>query len=166
MNSKYFAKKRIMFIQKEDYNYLIYNLILLLDNLECFNQDKMFSDFRKIAYLVDFISSSKSIEYYSKDEIGQIYSKAQIKKKLLSHVLIVLKNKEYLGINLNRKHQTFDIWLKKENIPSDFFDDEIFRNEIGKINELKQVYNRLRTTTVKTLLEKFYNKKGVLTWEI
>ena len=93
MKDKNFAKKRLMFIQKEDYNYLCYNLILLLDNLECNSEDQKFKDFRKVAYLIDFISSSRNFKDYSKDELINIYSKAQLKKKLLSHILIVLKNR-------------------------------------------------------------------------
>ena len=37
-----------MFIQKEDYNYLIYNLLLVLNYLECTEESKAFKDFRRI----------------------------------------------------------------------------------------------------------------------
>lgn len=166
MKDKNFAKKRLMFIQKEDYNYLCYNFILLLDNLDCTDEDKKFKDFRKVAYLIDFISSSKNYEDYSKDELMTIYSKAQLKKKLLSHLLIVLKNKDYLGISINSSHKSFDVWLKKENLPLDFFDKDYFINEINNLNKIKRSVHSLKTTTIKTLVDSFFTSKNILTWEI
>lgn len=166
MKDKNFAKKRLMFIQKEDYNYLCYNLILLLDHLGCKNENQSFKDFRKAAYLIDFISSSKNIDEYSKDELINIYSKAQLKKKLLSHLLIVLKNKDYLGISVNSSHKSFDIWLKKENIPSEFFNKDYFTNEIKNLDKIKKYTYGLKTTTIKTMVNSFFTSKNILTWEI
>jgi hypothetical protein len=166
MKSKDFAKKRLMFIQKEDYNYLCYNLILLLDTLECIDESQRFRDFRKAAYLIDFISSSKDFGDYSKDELINIYSKAQLKKKLLSHLLIVLKNRDYLGISINSAHKSFDIWLIKKNIPSEFFNQEYFVNEINNLNKLKRSIRSLKTTTIKTMVDSFFTSKNILTWEI
>ncbi|MFD2914141.1 hypothetical protein [Psychroserpens luteus] len=166
MMDKLSAKKRMMFIQKEDYNYLCYNLILILNKLECTEESNEFRDFRKIAYLVDFTSSSKVIADFSQDELGNIYSKAQLKKKLLSHLLIVLKNKDYLGISINRTHKSFDIWLKKKNLPEDFFDNDVFNNELKNIEKLKKEIRGLRTTTIKTMVNTLFTSKNILTWEI
>lgn len=166
MKDKNFAKKRLMFIQKEDYNYLCYNLILLLDNLECNSEDQKFKDFRKVAYLIDFISSSRNFKDYSKDELINIYSKAQLKKKLLSHILIVLKNRDYLGISINNVHKSFDIWLKKDNLPPDFFNGDYFINEINNINNIKGSIRSLKSTKIKTMVDEFFTSKNILTWEI
>lgn len=166
MKDKNFAKKRLMFIQKEDYNFLCYNLILVLDVLQCTKETETFHDFRKIAYLIDFISSSKDIDDYTKDELMNIYSKAQLKKKLLSHLLIALKNKDYLGISINTTHKSFDIWLKRENLPEDFFDKEYFSNEIINLLQLKKSIRLLKTTTIKTMVNNLFTSKNILTWEI
>jgi len=166
MKTKNFAKKRLMFIQKEDYNFLCYNLILVLDVLKCTKETETFHDFRKIAYLIDFISSSKNIQEYSKDELINIYSKAQLKKKLLSHLLVVLKNKNFLGISINTTHKSFDVWLKRENIPDHFFNDEYFSNEITNLLQLKTDIRGLKTTTIKTMVDKLFTSKNILTWEI
>jgi hypothetical protein len=164
--NKEFAKKRLMFIQKEDYNYLIYNLLLILETLGCNNESTAFHDFRKIAYLIDFISSSKVVDNYSQDELGIIYSKSQLKKKLLSHVLVILKNKEYIDISINRVHKSFDIWLIKDNIPQNFLGNDIFENEIKNILCLKKQIKRLRGVTIKNMVDCIFTTKNVLTWEI
>jgi hypothetical protein len=166
MLNKQNAKKRMMFIQKEDYNYLCYNLILILSNLGCTKESYQFKDFRKIAYLVDFTSAIKNIDDFSQDELGSIYSKAHIKKKLLSHLLIVLKNKDYLGISMNKKHKSFDIWLKTENIPKDFFDKDIFSNELNNFEVLRKKIRGIRNTTIKTMVDTLFTSNEILTWEI
>ncbi|CAA0183343.1 conserved hypothetical protein [Tenacibaculum maritimum] len=160
------ARKRMMFIQKEDYNYLCYNLIIILNNLGCTKESYQFKDFRKIAYLIDFISASKNIDDFSQDELGGIYSKVHIKKKLLSHLLIILKNKDYLGISMNKTHKSFDIWLKIDNIPKTFFDKDIFYNELDNFEILKTKIRGIRNTTIKTMVDKLFTSKNILTWEI
>ncbi len=166
MIDKQNARKRMMFIQKEDYNYLCYNLIIILNNLGCTKESYQFKDFRKIAYLVDFTSAIKNIDDFSQDELGSIYSKTHIKKKLLSHLLIVLKNKGYLGISMNKTHKSFDIWLKTENIPNAFFDKDIFYNELNNFEILKKKIRGIRNTTIKTMVDTLFTSKNILTWEI
>lgn len=166
MKTKELAKKRIMFIQKEDYNFLTYNLLILLNALDCSNESKRFKDFRKIAYLIEFINSGADIEKYSKFELANIYSKSQLRKQLLSHLLIVLRNHNFIDISINRTHNSFDIWLKKENIPSDFFDQDLFKSELNNIKELKQRITALKVTTVKTLVDKVFSSHNIITWEI
>ena len=166
MKNKSFAKKRMMFIQKEDYNFLTYNLLLLLFSLKCTSESSRFRDFRKVAYLVDFINSGANIEKYSQNELANIYSKAQLKRQLISHLLIVLKNHDFLGVSINTTHKSFDIWLNIENIPKDFFNKEIFEREINNINTLKKYAHSLKTVPVKKLVDEIFTSNNVLTWEI
>ncbi len=164
--NKYSAKKRMMFIQKEDYNFLAYNLLVLLDTLGCTEESKKFRDFRKIAYLVDFINSDRQLNDYSQNELASIYSKAHLKKQLMSHLLVVLKNKNYIDVSINSTYNSFDIWLQKENIPSDFFNKEVFKNEISNIIELKKLAHSLKTVPIIKLVDSLFTSKNVLTWEV
>ena len=166
MKNKEFARKRIMFIQKEDYNYLIYNLLLVLNYLECTEESKAFKDFRRIAYILDFLGSTKSMNEYTQEELGNIYIKAQLKKKLLSHVLIILKNKGYIEISPNSRNSIFDIWINKHNIPNNFWNDELFKIELCRLNEIKKILTRFRVGTIKTLAERMFKNKNVIIWEV
>lgn len=159
------AKKRMMFIQREDYNFLTYNFLILLNELKCVSEDKKFNDFRKIAYLVEFISNNIDIEEYTEIELSNIYLRAQLKKKLLSHLMITLKNKQYLDISLNSTHKTLDVWINKEKIPNEFFDSEYFSLEISNIKKLKKFAKIAPKQKLKTLVDKLYKNRGVLTWE-
>ena len=131
MKNKEFAKKRMMFIQKEDYNFLTYNLMILLYSLDCTDESKKFRDFRKTAYLIDFINSGGNICEYSQNELAIIYSKAQLKKQLISHLLVVLRNHDFIGVSINTKYNSFDIWLNLNKIPEDFFNRDFFKSDIS-----------------------------------
>ncbi|MFH0709380.1 MAG: hypothetical protein V2A75_04150 [Pseudomonadota bacterium] len=163
---KQLAKKRMMFIQKEDYNFLTYNFLLLLNELDCNSETNRFHDFRRIAYLIEFISNMTDIEDYQTIELSNIYLRAQLKKKLLSHLIITLKNKGYLDASLNTVHRTLDIWIYKEKIPNDFFDIEYFKKEIKNIKKIKKFASIQKQQKLKTMVDKLFTDRGVLTWEI
>ena len=160
------AKRRIMFIQNEDYNFLAYNLLLFLDEFKCYSEKTRFRDFRKIAYLIEFISSSRQIDEYGIFELSDIYLNAQLKKKLLSHLIVTLQNKDYLDISLNRTHKTIELWIKKENIPKDFFDKEKFKREISNIKRLKKEFKITKVSKLTKLIDDIFTSKGVSTWEV
>lgn len=164
--TKKFAKKRIMFIQSEDYNFLTYNLLIFLNEMGSYSESTRFKDFRKIAYLIDFISSSKNLDDYERFELSNIYLKAQLKKKLLSHLIITLQNKEYIDISLNNTHKTIELWIKKDNIPKDFFNKKIFKREIENIKKLKKELNIRKNTSLKKLVDNIFTNRGVSTWEV
>lgn len=167
MQNKNAAKKRLMFIQKEDYNFLAYNTIILLDELGCTSESKKFRDFRKIAYLIDFINEGGNPKNFDQQQLAKIYSRAQIKKKLLHHLLIVLKNKKIISVSANATSTTIDLWLNKDMIPLDFLDFTFFKNEIANIIELKTALGgALKTLTIKTLADKIFTQNNVLTWEV
>lgn len=166
MKDKEFAKKRMMFIQKEDYNFLTYNLLILLYTLDCIDESKRFRDFRKTAYLVDFINSGGNISDYSQNELAIIYYKAQLKKQLISHLLVVLRNHDFIGVSINTTYNSFDIWLNLSKIPEDFFNISFFENEISNINILKKHARSLKTVPVKKLVDSLFTSNNVITWEI
>lgn len=166
METKYFAKKRLMFIQDEDYNYLVYNSLIILYVLKCTDKSKAFNDFRKIAYLIDFVNININSNSLTEADYANIYSKAQLKKQLIYHIILILKNNELIDIDVNTTHQSLNIWLKLENIPDDFFENSIFENEIQNVNDLNKSISLLRTTTIKRLSDILFTQHNVLTWEI
>ena len=160
------AKKRLMFIPTEDYNFLAYNLLIFLDEMKCYNEKTKFKDFRKIAYLIDFISSSANLDDYELSELSNIYFKAQLKKKLLSHLIITLQNRGFLDISLNTTHRTIELWINKENIPKDFFDKEKFQREISNIKKLKKELKITKVSKLTKLVDAIFTNRGVSTWEV
>lgn len=167
MNSKQAAKRRIMFIQKEDYNFLAYTMIILLDTLDCSSEQKLFRDFRKIAYMVDLINQGGDFTKYTRDQLSTIYSKALIKKQLIHHLLHILSNRHYIGVSRNNTHKSLDVWVKKENIPDNFIDKTFFKNEIDNIKLINDSIGRksLKTITTKDLSDIIFKSNNIITWE-
>lgn len=166
MRQKQVAKKRLMFIQKEDYNFLTYNLLLLLKILQANSKESRFQDFRKIAYLIHFVSTQSNFNNLSKQELAIIYTKSHLKKQLLSHLVLILKNRNYLGVEVNSVRGTLDIWIKEENISSDFFEGNLFEKEIKNILEIKKSLPRLKILLLKNVVDSIFTKNNVITWEI
>lgn len=166
IGTKQEAKKRLMFIQKEDYNFLTYNIILILKHLDATSKKSKFQDFRKISYLVQFISTNPNFKDYDKRELSEIYSKSHLKKQLLSHLILILKNKNYIGVDVNFYRNSLDIWLIEDNIPIDFFDKKLFNKEIENIRYIKSELPRLKILTLKTVVDSIFTKNKVITWEI
>ena len=164
--SKENAKKRLMYIQKEDYNFLAYNVLLVLKQFNANSEDSRFKDFRKIAYLVHFINLNPNFNAYDQNELARIYSQAPLKKQLISHLLIILRNRNFVGMRINHIHQSFDIWINEENIPNDFFNKEFFKNELENIKFLQSNIRRLKVITVKKMVDTIFTKNNVITWEV
>jgi hypothetical protein len=160
------AKKRLMYIQKEDYNFLTYNILLILKQFNADSEHRSFKDFRKIAYLVHFINLNPEFNSYDQNELAKIYSQAQLKKQLISHLLIILRNRKFIGMSINHIHQSFNIWIIEENIPKDFFDKNFFETEITNIKKLKSSIGRLKGITVKKMVDTIFTKNNIITWEV
>jgi len=169
-----FAKKRMMFIPSEDYNFLTYNLLILLKEMGCTSKETSFQDFKKIAFLIDFISSKDGdlidnnieLEDQKYKKLKQIYQKSHLKKQLLTHIIVALKNKKYLDFDTNTTHYSIDIWINESEIPKDFFDKQIFKTEMSNIKKIKKVWGLRKNTALKTLLEKLFEQRGVQVWEV
>lgn len=166
IRSKEFAKKRLMFIQKEDYNYLAFNLLIILKKLDCTNESKKFKDFKRIAYLIEFMTTTKDIKNYYSIELSNIYLRAQLKKKLLSHLILILKNKGIIEVSANSKYRTLDIWINLDMAPKCFFDKEYFQREFANLEMIKTYTKLTKVSLIKTLVDDLFTNRGVSTWEI
>lgn len=166
ITSKQEAKKRIMFIQKEDYNFLTYNLLLLLKYLGATSKKSKFQDYRKISYLIQFISTQSDFSSLSKEELSLVYSKSHLKKQLLSHLILILKNKEFISVDVNYNRNSLDIWINEGNIPDNFFDKVFFKKEIENIKVLKSKLPRLKVLTLKNVVDTIFTNNRVITWEV
>jgi hypothetical protein len=62
-------KKKIMFSKGDDFYFLSYNIILILYGLDCFCGQRKFKDYRKLAFILDFISNRNLAKTLSQNTI-------------------------------------------------------------------------------------------------
>lgn len=171
------AKKRIMFIKGEDFNYLAYNILICLDALRCHSQDRPFQDHRKLAFLVDLISSPNlapllerttrlKAKLSKKDlhALATAYSSGASRKHFVVRIIHSLATRGYLTIAKGEHDLQLDVWLIQSAIPSSFLTSEVYRQERDNIALLQKVSRFVRTMTFSTFLERFYRDHGVQVW--
>jgi hypothetical protein len=164
-----------MYVNGEDYYFLTYSLILLLKELGCTRENKKFKDYRKIAFLVDFVSDrslvsilKKSIEEKSpvrnqvdRQQLLNARENGYIRIKLLSRLLFSLERNDIIGISANKSKGSFDIWLKKDNVEKAFFDRSTFKLEKQNLVRFKSVVKGTSRLTIETLNQQLFGNNGI-----
>lgn len=169
-------KKRLMFIKGEDFYFLTYNIIIILKTLGCTSEIKSFKDYRKLAFLIDFVSdwsllnillaypSGKYLNYRDKESLTRSYSSALVRMNEILKLLFALEKKGILGLIKNQTNGNLDVYLQKSAIPKDFFEADIFSLELNNANLLKRNFGRISSNKLETTLAAFYYNYGITKW--
>lgn len=163
------SKKRMMYSTNNDYYFLTYNLLIILDYYGCTGSDKVFHDFRKLSFLIDFSFNERLHKVLKKAEAGKLfgddiellrdsYSKSLLRIKEIRKIIYSLTKRKILNVS------NTDIYLNKEFIPEGFLDNTLFKNEYQNLKSTKT--KRLRTMKYNSFLESLYGKNGVTLWDI
>lgn len=182
-----------MFLTGEDFYYFTYSILLLLKVLGCEN-GRVFKDYRKLPFLMEFLSDENLLyilESYSsemkdksrqdqennetkkrpinrldKEYLFKSYSTGMAKRSEVLKLLFTLEKSEYILLEKAGLQTGVDVSLTTEKIPEGFFDKEIFAKEFANALRLKKVVKRLTSLSLETMLEKIYNDNGVKTWAL
>lgn len=154
------ARKRMMFIQNDDFNFLCYMVLLILEKLSCTKEKFSFIDYRKIAFI------SNIAFYKNKTDWDEIYYDSQITLKTLEMVIQSLEKKGIINIMLNDTRKTIDIWLADRTLSKMFVKEQLFTYELEEIEKIRKIDNRLRTSKLSTFLDKQFSSHGVKVWEV
>jgi hypothetical protein len=169
-------KKRLMFIKGEDFYFLTYNIIIILNTFGCTSEAKTFKDYRKFAFLIDFISdwsllnillaypSGKHVNYRDKESLTRSYSSGLVRMNEILKLLFALEKKGILGLTKNATNGNLDVYLNKSAIPEDLFENEIFKLEQDNANMLKRSFSKISMLKLETLLNNFYYTYGITKW--
>jgi hypothetical protein len=169
-------KKRLMFIQGEDYNFLTYNILIILRELKCFGPEKKFKDFRKLAYLVSFTSnynlaniiqngkSGGKLNEYDKDLLNRAYNDGLVIQGQLMKLLLTLESKGY--ICLEKDNNIIDISLKQDDKTLSMFDDSNYDIERSNILIIKSNIQRISILKLENLLKRLFEDYGVKRWAV
>lgn len=173
------VKKRIMFIKDEDYYYLTYNILVILDYFGCYNIDNLFRDYRKLSYLVYFLSSDKNTEMFQKasnsdneklslsdyENLLQIYTKSKFINSQIKRLLFSLNQRQFIEIIKDDKFSSVSLYMKDKDKIKEVLNNELFQTEYKRVEKIKQSYSRLRSVKYETFLEKVFKANGVGKWD-
>ncbi len=173
---KRIVKKRIMFNKEDDYYFITYNLMLFLCRNKLVSCDKRLIDYRKLAYIIPFISDrgllnilENSMEKQDNGSqiyiLQNLYYNTRLNFKIFTPIILALEGKGLIHLLKNPKKSCIDIWLNTDNIPRDFLSNEIFSMEYNNITRFNKLVPRNRTINLNTMLDKIFRENGVMVWE-
>jgi hypothetical protein len=171
------AKKRIMFIKGEDFNFLAYHVLIVLDAFRCNSKERLFKDHRKLAFLPDLISSTSltaillrrkrlqsSLSARDAHLLATAYANGASRRHLVARVISALAQRGLLSIEKAEDGVAHDLWLNRDQVPKSFLDSDVYLVERENIEHLLQISNRIRTVSLETFLDRFFGDHGVHTW--
>lgn len=170
------SKKRLMFIKGEDFYFLTYNILILLDLFGCTSENKRFKDYRKLAFLVDFVSDYNLVKIIQnqnnitllhsidRELLIRSYTNGLVRSSEIIKLIFALEKKGILGLYKDSNSNQLDIYMIKESLPADLFDSNIFKIEFANLINLKASVNRISGLKLETLLEKLFYNYGITKW--
>ncbi|MGR9047563.1 hypothetical protein ACQ4XT_02770 [Halobacillus faecis] len=171
-------KKKIMFSRDEDYYFITYNLLIILNTLDCTSSKTKWTDYTKLIYLIPLVADSKLLATYIKylktnkspskedyEVMKETYIKSRLKLNLITSIIFTLESEDLIGLIKNNKRHTIDIWLNKDKISKELLKSSLFDIEINNAKKLKTEIKRLKSLGIKTLLERLYTNNGVRVWD-
>jgi hypothetical protein len=167
-------KKRMMFIKSEDYNFLTYNIFIILNGLDCIDGKSSLKDHRKISFLIDFVSNGKLIDILEKqlnnssstiNEVDrgllrQSFTDSLLRIRTINQLVFTLTNENFLKIT-DKKLEKLSICLNKKVVQKEFLKGEIFKIERDNIKRLKSLVKRISILDVSNMLTTLYYNNGI-----
>lgn len=183
-----------MYLAGEDFYYFTYSIFLTLDLLECKN-GRYFKDYRKLPFLIEFISDDnllyilessfdreiandlrdnqtssirtrKHLNRLDKEYMFRSYTMGIARRSEILKLLFTLEKSGYVVLEKGDLQSTVNVSLVKENIPHGFFDQTLFAKEYKNAKRLRSLVKRLSFLTLDTMLAKIYEERGVKTWAL
>ena len=165
-----------MFVTGEDFYFLTYNILLLLKELKCDGQPRKFKDYRKLAFLIDFISDRHLVKILKKydgqgfiwnnedrEALINTWSNGLIRIKLLARLLYALEQRDLISIEKDEGRKSMTIWYHKNDRTTKFYKENLFDIERQNAKSLNKTVKRLSNIRLEKLEEQLFNQYGINT---
>ncbi|WP_078393437.1 hypothetical protein [Shouchella patagoniensis] len=168
-------KKRIMFSKDSDYYFITYNSLLILDNLKCYENKSNFCDYRKLIFILPFISEKNLLKLAIKQTplrneelriLEDIYINAKLREPLLKSILFSMEKKGLIILEKNKSRKSIDVRLRTNVLSENYLNSSLFNIETNNLNNFKSKYKRLNVINLESLIDKLFKKNGVMIWDI
>ncbi|PIK13532.1 hypothetical protein [Halobacteriovorax sp. JY17] len=175
ISSKIRNKKRLMFISGEDFYLMAYSIVIILDELGCFEGKKTFKDHRKFAFLISVMgdsrfksiwvklgirnSSEKSILSIDERKIMlDAYYWAIGKDPTIERLLINMEKNGILALTSDSSKKVFDVSLREHEGVKKILDCDLYDYDRDVFRALASVVKRMNVLTLESFVEKTFHK--------
>lgn len=170
------VKRRLNFISGEDFYFLTYELLLIIDLLTTANGK--FRDHRKLSHLVQLAGDENVVRILKRYEDRLInnaedreklfvtFTNGELNKREIFKLVLALERRGLLRVERTATPEVLDVQLNRSELPTDFLSNEIFKTDRAIISDLKKVIPRLSRLTMDTFLHKVYGSRGVNVWAL
>lgn len=176
MKRKQDVKRRLNFISGEDFYFLTYELLILIDILN--SAAGVFKDHRKLAYLIELAGDENIIrilERYQdrkivnaddREKLFATFANGEMHKREIYKLMFALERRGYLQLKRAAMPEVLDVEIIRSALPLDFLKNAVFKEDRDRATRLKKVAPRLSSISMETFLEKIYGNRGVNVWAL
>lgn len=176
MDKRDAAKRRLNFISGEDFYFLTYELLLIIDVMTTVTGS--FKDHRKLSYLVQLAGDENAVrilERYDdrlvtnaedREQLFTTFANGELNKREIFKLVLALERRKFLMVQRASIPEVIDVQLNRSALPPKFLDNDVFEADRSRIQRLKKLVPRLSTLTIETFLEKVYGSRGVNVWAL
>lgn len=166
------AKRRLMFVPGEDFYFLGYTVLLLLEAFGCRSPERSFQDPQKIAFLADFVGSdadlrlalaSAPLTQPARKRLALLFDRALARRAPLERLLSALERASLVSFTRSDEGEE-GIYLRTSTSTRALLDASIYEGERMRISQLRRDFKFLRTMTRLTMKERLFGAHGVQTW--
>ena len=167
-------KKKIMFSKGDDFYFLSYNILLILYGLSCICGKRMFKDYRKLAFMIDFVSNRSLTNIVKNNEVilnpidrelfTRAYANGLLRLNQIIRLLFTLEKQGLITLEREPGKDTVNICLNSAAVNNSFFDKQLFKLELDNLSMLSGAIQRTSSLTLGTLLTKLFDNHGITTW--
>jgi hypothetical protein len=171
------VRRRMMFAKGDDLYFFAYNLLIALTDLGCNTESKSFIDYRKLSFLIDFVSDPRltaqiveakalggTLNSTDRHELTLAYSRGASRQNSVLRLISALERKGFVTIVRSTRHTGFDLYLQKDRLPAGFLEDELYDLEKQNLAKLRSLFPQLRVMKLSTLLQQLFSDNGVEVW--
>lgn len=163
-----------MFSKGDDFYFLSYHILLILYGLDCVCGKKTFKDYRKLAFMIDFVSNRNLsntvrngqvvINPIDRELFTRAYANGLLRLNQIVRLLFTLEKQGYILLEREQGKDIVNICLNKDAKSNPFFDKELFKLELSNLNILTSTIQRTTSLNLETLLNKLFDNYGIKTW--
>jgi hypothetical protein len=171
------ARRRMHFVAGEDLYFLTYTTLLVLDEFGCTSNEKALRDFRKVAFVADFVASPRlaagltlwsgqpaRVNREDRDLLRAVHDRGVARIQLVFRLLYVLENRGLVAIESSEKARLLSLHLCEAPTVRTLIDNDMFQPERRHIGTLRKVLPKFRSASLPYVLDGLFGRFGVSTW--